>query len=218
MHNFKSFLDEGKNDKSIFHVIFMAGGPGSGKSYIIDTLGLKPLNYKIINSDSAFELAMKKSLLDLNMPAGQDYVRDIVRGLAKKTTMKQKGHAIDGRLGMVIDGTGAKANAIKKMADDFTKLGYETAIVFIDTDEQTALDRNNARERSLRPSLVTKMWKDVQSNKSVFQSLFGKRFWVIDNSITESNPSAITKVYSRIAAWSSKLPNNPQVKAWMDAQ
>lgn len=217
MHNFKSFLDEGKNDKSIFHVIFMAGGPGSGKSYVSKKLGLRALNFVDINSDSAFELAMKKSLLDLNMPAGQDYARDIVRGLAKKTTMKKKGHAIDGRLGMVIDGTGAKANAIKKMVDDFTKLGYETAMVFVDTDEQTALDRNNARERSLRPSLVTKMWKDVQSNKSIFQSLFGKRFWVIDNS-TESDPSAITKVYSKIAAWSSKLPNNPQVKAWMDAQ
>jgi predicted kinase len=216
MHNFKSFLDEGKNDKAIFHVIFMAGGPGSGKSYINKKLGLRALNFVDINSDSAFEQAMKKSLLDLNMPAGQDYARDIVRGLAKKTTMKKKGHAVDGRLGMVIDGTGAKANAIKKMVDDFTKLGYETAMVFVDTDEQTALDRNNARERSLRPSLVTKMWKDVQSNKSFFQSLFGKRFWVIDNS-TESNPSAITKVYSRIAAWSSKLPNNPQVKAWMDA-
>lgn len=217
MLQFRSYLEEGKNDKSIFHVIFMAGGPGSGKSYINKQLGLRALNYVDINSDTAFEVAMKKSLLDLDMPAGQDYARDIVRGLAKKTTMNKKGHAIEGRLGMVIDGTGAKADAIKRMYGEFTKLGYECAMVFVDTDQQTALDRNNKRERSLRPSLVTKMWKDVQNNKKTFAKLFGKRFFVIDNS-DNSDGSDVNRVYSKIASWSKKLPNNPQTKAWMDAQ
>lgn len=216
MLQFKSYLEEGKNDKAIFHVIFMAGGPGSGKSYINKKLGLRALNFVDINSDSAFEHAMKKSLLDLDMPAGQDYVRDIVRGLAKKTTMKKKGHAIEGRLGMVIDGTGAKANKMEKMVDDFTKLGYECAMVFVDTDMQTALDRNDERERSLRPAMVTKMWKDVQNNKNTYKKLFKQHFYIIDNS-NNSDGSDINKVYSKLATWSKKLPNNPQVKAWMEA-
>ena len=216
MVTFKSYITEGKNDKAIFHVVFMAGGPGSGKSYINKKLGLRALNFVDINSDSAFEHAMKKSLLDLNMPKGQDCARDIVRGLAKKTTMKKKGHALDGRLGMVIDGTGAKANKIQQMVDDFTKLGYECAMVFVDTDQQTALDRNNQRERSLRASLVTKMWKEVQDNKPTFKKLFKEHFYIIDNS-DGADGTDINKVYSKLATWSKKLPNNPQVKAWMDA-
>ena len=33
-------LDEGVNDPGIFKAIILAGGPGSGKSYIADKLGL----------------------------------------------------------------------------------------------------------------------------------------------------------------------------------
>ena len=215
MINFKSYLEEGKNDKSIFRVIFMAGGPGSGKSTIVKKLGLRALNYSDINSDDAFEHGLKKSLLSLKMPDSEKYPRDIVRGITKKTTMKKQGHAIDGRLGMVIDGTGAKADKIKKMDDDFTKLGYECAMVFVDTDIETAQERNLKRERSLEPALVTKIWADVQNNRKTFNKLFGKMFFLVDNSIN-SDMSDVPKVRSKIMKWSSKLPNNPQVKAWMD--
>ena len=84
MIQFKHYLEEGKNDKSIFHAIFMAGGPGSGKSYVVGQLGLLSLNFKDINSDSALEKAMKLSLMDMEMPDGQAYAKDIVRGISKK--------------------------------------------------------------------------------------------------------------------------------------
>lgn len=215
MLKFKSYLSEGKNDKSIFHVIFMAGGPGSGKSTVAKSLGLKALNFSDINSDTAFEKAMKDSLLNLDMPDSEKFPRDIVRDLSKKTTMKKKGHAINGRLAMVIDGTGRNVSKIKRMVDDFTKLGYECAMVLVDTDLQTSLDRNEKRERSVNPSLVKKMWNDVQKNQKSYKKMFGKRFWVIDNS-DNSDGSDTARVYTKILSWSSKLPNNPQVKAWMD--
>lgn len=219
MVNFKSFLDEGKNDKGIFHVVFMAGGPGSGKSYIIDVLGLKHLNYKIINSDQALKQAMKNSLLDLSMPDGEAYAKDIVRGLSKKVTMKQKGHAINGRLGIVIDGTGGKYSAIERMRNEFIELGYECAMVFVDTDIDTAQERNIARlekgDRKIPAKLVDKIWGSVQKNKTKFKGLFKKDFYIIDNS-KNSDMADVSKAKSKIASWTSKLPNNPQVKAWMD--
>lgn len=217
MQNFKTYIEEGKNDASIFHAVFMAGGPGSGKSYVNKQLGLRALNYVDINSDTALEHAMKKSLLDLNMPEGEAYAKDIVRGLAKKTTSKKRGHAVEGRLGIVIDGTGAKLDKLKRDVEGLQKLGYEVAMVFVDTDMETALARNDQRERSLNPKLVTKMWKDVQKNKGQFKRIFGKQFYIVNNS-DGANLSEVSKVFSKLMSWSKKLPNNPQVKAWMEAQ
>jgi len=93
MFSFKSFLHEGKHDPAIFKVIFMAGGPGSGKSFIAKSLGLRALGFVEINSDKAFEMGLKKSLLDIKMPDSEEYPRDIVRGLAKKTTKSKVNEA-----------------------------------------------------------------------------------------------------------------------------
>ena len=61
MKSFSSFLYEGINDPSIFKAVFLAGGPGSGKSFIVGRTALTALGFRIINSDDAFENAMKKA-------------------------------------------------------------------------------------------------------------------------------------------------------------
>ena len=63
MENFKSFyeLQEGVYDPNIFKAIFLAGGPGSGKSYVVKrTTG--GMGFKIVNSDDVYE----KMLIDDN--------------------------------------------------------------------------------------------------------------------------------------------------------
>ncbi len=52
-------LQEGPNDPGIFKVIFFAGGPGSGKSYVANELGLISRGLKVLNSDDAFEYLMR---------------------------------------------------------------------------------------------------------------------------------------------------------------
>ena len=53
-------LQEGVYDPNIFKAIFLAGGPGSGKSYVVrKTTGGSGL--RIINSDDAFETLLKKA-------------------------------------------------------------------------------------------------------------------------------------------------------------
>ena len=56
-------LEEGVNDPAIFKSIFLAGGPGSGKSFVVGKTALPTFGYKVINSDMAFEKALK----DANM-------------------------------------------------------------------------------------------------------------------------------------------------------
>lgn len=216
MLQFKSFLDEGKNDPAIFKVIFMAGGPGSGKSTIAHMLGLHALGFVSINSDAAFEQGLKKSLLSLKMPEGEEYARNIVRGLAKKTTKRKQGHAVEGRLGMVIDGTGKDLGKIKRQVKSLEQLGYEASMVFVDTTLDAALERNEERDRSLNPKMVTSQWKGVQKNKGSFKKLFGNRLWVIDNTNYEVSGIQTNKVYTKIMSWAKDLPDNPAVKHWME--
>jgi adenylate kinase family enzyme len=216
MQDFKTFIEEGRNDPAIFHAIFMAGGPGSGKSWVAKSLGLRALGYVEINSDRAFEMGMKKSLLSLRMPDNEKFPRDIVRGLAKKTTQAKQGHAVEGRLGMVIDGTGSDIAKVKKMKKQLELLGYETAMVFVNTSLDVAIERDDMRSRSLGPKMVTKLWADVQTNTIAYHKLFGKKLIKIDNSNAESTHKYINKAYTKIMTWSKKLPENPAVINWMN--
>ena len=67
MFKLKQLLTEGVFDKGILKAVFMAGGPGSGKSYVAGELfGIpKKMNISIggmksVNSDTEFEFLLKK--------------------------------------------------------------------------------------------------------------------------------------------------------------
>ena len=54
-------LTEGIHDKGIFKAVFLAGGPGSGKSTVVKQLALNALGFKTVNTDKAFESGLKKA-------------------------------------------------------------------------------------------------------------------------------------------------------------
>ena len=72
MLNFNDFLynqeaiNEGVYDKNIFKAFFLAGGPGSGKSWV-SARTLMGQGMKVINSDDGFENYAKKVGLELKM-------------------------------------------------------------------------------------------------------------------------------------------------------
>lgn len=214
-------ISEGPNDPHIFKAVFLAGGPGSGKSFVSSKL-LSGTGLRVVNSDDIYEFMMKKQGMKLDpetifSPAGQD-TREKAKGITKR---KQQSH-IDGRLGLIIDGTGkdvAKYSKTKKMLED---LGYETMMLFVNTSEEVAQQRNQQRERSLDPAVVKKMWDSVQQNIMAFQQLFGaKNFYVIDNSggLEDPNRAAnFNEVYKDIRRFLQKAPSRPAAKRWLDAQ
>ena len=51
-------VEEGVNDPYIFKAVFLAGGPGSGKSFINNKLMKQFGGMRTINSDNAFEALM----------------------------------------------------------------------------------------------------------------------------------------------------------------
>ena len=196
-------LNEGVYDPGIFKAIFLAGGPGSGKSFAgSDLLGIPkggfsgidmsfaPSGIKLVNSDPEFEYFLKKVGIDpkdLATLSDEDFKKATEgeaspRSKAKK--IKDAKHKLytQGRLGLLIDGTGDDYGKIKKKNVELKKLGYDTYMLFINTTLEVAQQRNAQRDRKLPEKIVKKIWTDVQKNMGRFQGLFGSNFKIIDNS------------------------------------
>ena len=205
-------LQEGLNDPNIFKAFFLAGGPGSGKSYVVrKTTGGTGL--KVVNSDDAFEKLLKDAGLSLKMPADEAEPRDAVRGKAKALTSKSKGNYLDGRLGLVIDGTGRDYDKVSKEKKDLENLGYDCYMIFVNTSLDVALERNIERERSVPEDIVIKSWKDVQSNIGKFNNLFKSGMIIVDNN--KADEDIIISVFRRIKALLKNKVTNSRAKQWV---
>jgi len=203
----KQLLTEGVFDKGILKAVFMAGGPGSGKSFVAGELfGIpKKINVsvsglKAVNSDTEFEFLLKKygfetfgtgkldidkwpeEVFDAIAGGDEDSENMTVRKKAKLMTRDRKNKYMEGRLGMIIDGTGHNIGKIKAEKKQLEKLGYDTYMVFVNTSLEVAKQRNQERARRLPEDILVQSWKDVQKNLGAFQSLFGSNFVIVDNS------------------------------------
>ncbi len=205
-------LQEGVYDPNIFKAFFLAGGPGSGKSYVVrKTTGGTGL--KIVNSDPAFEMLIKKASLSLKMPDDEFDKREPLRQKAKSMSKKAKGNYLEGRLGLVIDGTGKNANRLLDQAGQLEELGYDTHMIFVNTSLDVALQSNAERARSVPESLVVKSWKDVQSNIGRFNNFFKGRMIIVDNNVREENP--FTEVWKRIQGLLRRKVTNTRATNWI---
>jgi len=219
MLSFKHFIGEGVNDPAIFKAVFLAGGPGSGKSFIVGKTGLPALGYRVVNSDDAFEAAMRKAGLKMSPENIFSVQGQELRGRAKELTGKKEQLYIQGRLGLVIDGTGKDVEKVKKQIVQVKKLGYDVAMIFVNTDLETALERNRQRERSLPDAEVETYWKDVQKNVGAFQQLFGsKNFHVVDNSKGKDFRSETLRAYKDISKFTKTEVKNNVAKDWIDQE
>ena len=165
-------LQEGLYDPNIFKAFFLAGGPGSGKTFVTRN-AFGGTGLRMINSDSAFENALRKHGLSLKMPEDEAEARDILRARAKGTTDKTMDLSIKGRLGMVIDGTGRDYDKIANQKGLLQQLGYDCYMIFVNTSLEVALERNKRRERSVPEYITRKSHAIVQGNIGKFQNSFG---------------------------------------------
>ena len=211
------YLEEGLYDPNIFKAFFLAGGPGSGKTFVTRN-AFGGTGLRMINSDNAFEVALKKNNLSLKMPEDEEEARDIVRARAKATTGSMMDLSIKGRLGMVVDGTGRDYDKIKSQVAQLRQLGYDCYMIFVNTSLQVALDRNAKRERSVPEYITRKSWEGVQSNIGRFQNLFGMgNMVIVDNS--KDDKELTTIVMSKVGKSVRKLLSNKiksyTAKRWM---
>jgi predicted kinase len=223
MLNFNDYLDneeainEGVYDKNIFKAFFLAGGPGSGKSWV-SARTLMGQGMKVINSDDGFENYAKKVGLELkmtNMSAFQTKQKNFLRTRAKRGTMSMHQHAIDGRLGMIMDSTARDTARIEAEAQSMRYLGYDTYMVFVNTTLEVALKRNELRPRSVPEPIVRNSHTQIQKNIPKLRAIFGsKNFVEVDNSIEREDVNI--KVYKEIQKLVRSKPTSPMAQAWID--
>jgi dephospho-CoA kinase len=185
---FKNILDqllyEGVYDESIFKAIFLAGGPGSGKSFIQQKITVGH-GFKLINSDNMFEYLLKKSNLSSDLPSlsSSDLNKALdLRSKAKRLTKIKTNIHTEARQGLIIDGTGRDFEKMESQVEDLRELGYDCYMIFVNTSLDIAQKRNITRTRKLLPKMVEKMWYDVQNNLGKFQRLFdNENMLIVDN-------------------------------------
>lgn len=223
----KSYTEllEGVYDPNIFKAFFMAGGPGSGKSYAVE-LGIGQAQkgvkvtaqgLKVVNSDDVFEKYLRDAQLNFKMDANQGKQRDALRQRAKVITKKKQDNYIEGRLGMVIDGTGKDYNKITTDASTLRQIGYDVHMIFVNTSLDVALERNARRPRSVPEDIVKKSWNQVQQNIGKFQQFFGnKNFVIVDNN--EVSDNVFDMVGKEVRRMLRKKVDNYIAKNWIDNQ
>lgn len=226
MLQFKDFLDvtnensleEGLHDPAKLKAIFIAGGPGSGKSRIVNKVR-GDLGFKLVNSDDAFEHEMKKQHLDPKMPEHETEKREAARSKAKHLTTTKSKLYQRGRLGMIIDGTGKDFHHIHKQSEHLKSIGYDTHMLHVNTSLDVAKKRNATRSRSVPDHVVTDSWHKVQDNLGKFQDHFGRdHFTVVDNSHEGDDHATLDKLHKHIRNIATSPVRNPVGRDWIRRQ
>ena len=208
-------LQEGVYDPNIFKAFFLAGGPGSGKSYVVART-TKMFGMRVVNSDDVFEKLVKTAGMSMDMrnyTKAQEKRRDELRDIAKRVTRAREKNYVEGRLGLIIDGTGKNYDKIEKQMRELQQLGYESHMIFVNTSLDVALERNQKRPRKLPEPIVVKSWNNVQKNIGKFQNLFRDRFIIVDNN--DPNEPPHIEVFKRVKQLANKKVTNGIAKRWI---
>ena len=226
-------IEEGVNDPSILKAVFLAGGPGSGKSAVakqlfgMPTSGGTTQGLKNVNSDRFFEFMLQKKGIstDLASLSPEEFERATVgaespRMVAKGMLKTAERLYVAGRLGLLIDGTGDDVEKIQSykdiLQDDF---GYDTFMVFVNTPLEIALQRNNKRERKLPKNIVVDSWNEAQKAKDVYKKLFGSNFVEIinDKSTPDGKPDIDPQLDKAVRRYVSQPVKNPIGLKWIES-
>ena len=240
----KEVIEEGARDPGIFKAIFLAGGPGSGKSFVAQKLfgipekiNVSKTGLKMVNQDQELELLLKKyfDTTDIdNMPdelfvdlTGQDkagnpvdYDTSGLRAYAKSLSKERLRLYTNGKLGVIIDGTGHKYKSVARKKKNLEKLGYDCYMVFVNTSLDVAMERNEERDRVVPSGIVKKSWQDVQNNLGAFQGLFGGTNFLIVSNNKKLSDAQIPKHFKMLVSkgidkFLGRAPKNPIAKKWL---
>ena len=228
---FENLLVEGVHDSGIFKAVFLAGGPGSGKDFVMGkTLAGNGLTE--INSDNAFEFLMDKKRLNKKMPESEKAQRDEIRGTAKSVTELRQRLALNGRNGLIINGTADDIEKTKRIKKELEDLGYETQMVFVDTADEVSRQRNIERGqrggREVPEDIRKEKWMSAQKARPELQKLFGQNnFFHYDNSedLRNAPPEVVHKktqeldgIFKNVRKFTSAPPKSDVAKSWISTE
>jgi dephospho-CoA kinase len=224
---FTQILTEGVHDKAIFKAVFLAGGPGSGKDYVLDNT-LAGHGMTEINSDKALEFLMDKEGLDKTMPASENEKKDIVRGRAKNITELRQRLALLGRNGLIINGTGDDVEKITKIKKKLEEIGYDSSMVVVNTADEVSKQRNIERGqrggRTVPENIRKEKWDNVQAGRAEFAKMFGPNYMEFDNSedlrtappeVVKAKKEEMLQLFTNVKNFVAAKPTSDVAKEWI---
>ena len=227
---FDTLLTEGVHDKAIFKAVFLAGGPGSGKDYVLDNT-LSGHGLTEINSDKALEFLMDKEGLDKRMPASEEEKKNLVRGRAKNITELRQKLALLGRNGLIINGTGDDAEKISKIKSKLEELGYDTSMVMVNTADEVSAQRNIERGqrggRTVPENIRREKWESVQNSRPELAKMFGQNYVEFDNSedlrqappeVVKAKKEEMLNIYKNVQQFVATPPASDKAQKWVAHQ
>ena len=202
-------LEEGPNDPQIFKAVFMAGGPGSGKSTVARIL-FSGSGLKFVDLDR-FESMARGRGQSVDYHSERDYDR------FWQLASQQKQNYLLGRLGMLIDGTAKDLSRIVQQKHWLEQMGYECAMVFVNATLEKAqarvLSRAEIEGRPVPSERVITSWNAAQRNIGQLQDEFGSNFFIVDNS--GGMPKTET-VERKLRHFLDTPPRSPIARRWLD--
>jgi predicted kinase len=230
MNLHESILAEGVHDKAIFKAVFLAGGPGSGKDYVLSNT-LDGHGMIEINSDKALEYLMDKEHLDKTMPDNEAGQRNAVRKKAKDITEIRHRLALHGRNGLIINGTGADPKEYEEIKKKLEKLGYDTSMIMVNTDDEVSKARNVERGqrggRTVPEEIRKKKWEEVQAARAQFGKIFRNNYIEFDNSedlrtaspdVVKAKKEEMQQIFKQIQKFVNAPPKSEQSKHWIASE
>ena len=233
----KQELLEGVYDPGIFKAFFLAGGSGSGKSYSAEkatgsasgkfqwhekieakiTPGkVGPYGLKVVNSDEQLEFGLLKAKMSSNMRAYTDdetTKKELIRARGKKVTAKREQLWVNGRLGLIIDGTAHDILRLSDRKKTLEDVGYDTYMIFVNTSLDIALQQNQNRARKLKDEVIHRTWEEVQGIKDGLANLFPGGFVEIVNN--RAGEDVFRKAFVEVGKLIKRPPTKPAAKMWI---
>lgn len=202
---FKDFMSESIEDKGIFKAVFMAGTPGSGKSYVIKRINSGVIEPRIVNTDIWTEWFGDGGSVDWKEYGGR----------IKLLSKKQLSLYLNSLLPLWVDGTSGNPPAMMRRNGILKSLGYDTAMIWIDTPLEDALERNRNRKRVVDEDMIKRMYDKVSSLKPYYVSEFSN-FTEILNGEGELIDKTIISAYRKMEKFFNSPIQNPIGKEFED--
>lgn len=223
--DFENLLSEGVHDKGIFKAVFLTGGPGSGKDYVLNNVlhnhGLTEIDderlHSFFNTNSH---NFKSDEPDENSPL-----------LKKAKNVNDLRHvlAIHGRNGLIVNGTGDDHHKTKFIKSNLEKLGYDTSMLHVHADDEVSKQRHIERvKRGARVVPETKRkekWDNVQVSRNRHAKMFGDNYHEFDNSLdlrnatpelVKSKKEELAELHGHFSDFINSVPENEKSTKWID--
>ena len=166
-------------------LVFMAGGPGSGKGFVLRNI--VGVHGKVVNSDDLLETVAKLRGIDLGNPKNVEMLYDELKPKHRRLLNMLLSQERRFKDNIIIDGTGKDlVKFTDKVFPFFKKMGYDITLVYVFADKDIAWQRNLARRRVVPEDIFNRIHNQVGSSVKNTYKYFD-HVWYVDNSLSEPN-------------------------------